>query len=365
MTIGEINLIQQTQYTPTTPKYNFPYQTEKPIQIPQRLLELSIQSLKKTPNTPLRQESPSTETTTRTGTLYPHHGTTLMKLKPNTSKTPVVAIDVSSIKLGETRTGILLAVRGAVVWKQTRHYSYLRLGPFPFHITDNNIDEVCSLFQNTHKTPPTQGYTMPNAVHAQTRLTTLLEKWIQAYVNQTAHGSLILWDGCLAAGTPETPIEAMEQLLKEARNRQNTILAFSKATRLLLHGERVTDHVWKAQPPCLLRIDDCSIFEGSMRMFGNVFVAKLTAGSCAFRLDVDRTLSPEQVVDAVERLLGNELLSQSYPETLRLAHIYSTFTANEVLGLQRCIVKESRLEIVTRPNIRRLLFDRFGKGPEG
>ncbi len=365
MSIGEINLIQQTQYTQTTPKYNFPYQTENPIQIPQRLLELSIQSLKKTPNTPLRQEDRSTDSTAQPSVLRPRPETTLIRLKPNLNNTPVVAIDVSSIKLGETRNGILLAIRGAVVWKQTRHYSYLRLGPFPFHITDNSIDEIRKLFQNHAQTPPVQEYTIPNAAHAQTRLTTLLERWIQAYVNQTAHGSLILWDGCLAAGTPETPIEAMERLLNDARTRKNTVLAFSKATRLLLHGKRVTDHVWKAEPPCLLKIEDCSVFEGSMRMFGNVFAAKLTAGSCAFRLDVDKTLSHEQAVDAVERLLGNELLSQSYPETLRLAHIYSTFTATEVLGLQRCIVKKSALEIVTRPNIRRLLFDRFGKGPEG
>jgi len=132
-----------------------------------------------------------------------------------------------------------------------------------------------------------------------------------------------------------------------------------------LRGQRITDLGAEQPPPWLLKIENYPVFAGSMHLLGNVYVAKLTAGSCSFRLDVDRELPYEHVIDATQRLLGNEVLSQSYPEALRLAHIFSTFTANEVLGLQRCVVKESNLKIVERPNIRRLLFDRFGKGPEG
>jgi len=292
-------------------------------------------------------------------------GAVLVKLKSNLTKTPIVAIDVSSIKLGETQTGILLAIRGAVIWKQTDHYSYLRLGPFPFHITDRNQDEICGLLRNFNQTPCLKGHILPNVSQVQTRLTTLLERWIQGYVNQMTDNSLMLWDGSLAAGTPDTPAKTMEQLLKEARRRRNTILAFSKITRLLLHGQRITDLGAEQPPPWLLKIGSYPVFAGSMHLLGNVYVAKLTAGSWAFRLDVDRELPYETVIDATQRLLGNEVLSQSYPEALRLAHIFSTFTANEVLGLQRCVVKESNLKIVERPNIRRLLFDRFGKGPEG
>ena len=98
---------------------------------------------------------------------------------------------------------------------------------------------------------------------------------------------------------------------------------------------------------------------------GNIYVAKLTGGSCTFRLDIDKRLSQMQAVEAVQKLLGNDLILQSYPETLRLAHIFSTFTATEVLGIQRCVAKESNIKILTRPNVRRILFGRFGKGPEG
>ena len=65
-------------------------------------------------------------------------------------------------------------------------------------------------------------------------------------------------------------------------------------------------------------------------------------------------------MDAVQRLIGNDLILESYPETLRLAHIYSTFTANEVLGIQRLIVQKYGLKIIERPNIRKILFGPFG-----
>jgi len=104
---------------------------------------------------------------------------------------------------------------------------------------------------------------------------------------------------------------------------------------------------------------------GSMSLLGSVYVTKLSAGSCAFRLDVDKELSHKRAVEAVQNLLGDDLIRQSYPETLRLAHIFSTFTANEVIGIQRCFALESNMKIVARSNIRRLLFGRFGKGAEG
>jgi hypothetical protein len=65
---------------------------------------------------------------------------------------------------------------------------------------------------------------------------------------------------------------------------------------------------------------------------------------------------------AVRKLLGNDLVSQSYPETLRLAHILCTFTANEVLAMRRFITRKCGLHIINRPDMHKLLFGPFGKG---
>ena len=285
-------------------------------------------------------------------------------LKPLLDDTPVVAVDVSSIKIGETETGILCAIRGATVWKTKGRYNYFRLGPFPFHITEENRKEIYNLFRRYYLDIQEEA-SAPNLINMQTRMGNLLERWLQMGISCSSHGSLILWDGSLTAGTADSPVNVMSQLLKIARNRLNTVLAFSKTTHLRFLGHRLTDLAEKSQPPCLLQINGFPVPSGPMFPLGNIYVAKLTPGICSFRLDIDKEISNELGIEAVRKLLGNDLLLQSYPETLRLAHIFSTFTANEVIGIQRFIVQQCRLKVIARPNVRRLLFGPFGKGSEG
>jgi len=285
-------------------------------------------------------------------------------LKPLLEDTSVAAVDVSSIKVGETETGILCAIRGAIVWKTESRYRYLRLGPFPFHITEENRKEIYNLFRRYYFEASEEA-SAPSLINMQTRMGNLLERWIQMGVSCSSYNSIILWDGSLTAGTADSPVNVMSKLLEIARNRLNTILAFSKTTRLRLLGHRLTDFVRKSQPPCLLQINGFPVPSRPMFPLGNVYVAKLTRGVCSFRLDIDKKIPREQGIEAVRKLLGNDLLIQSYPETLRLAHIFSTFTANEVIGIQRFIVQQCRLKVIVRPNVRRLLFGPFGKGFEG
>ena len=49
-------------------------------------------------------------------------------------QSPVAAVDVSSLKIGETETGVLAAIRGAVVWRSGQGYQYVRCGPLAFHL---------------------------------------------------------------------------------------------------------------------------------------------------------------------------------------------------------------------------------------
>lgn len=288
-------------------------------------------------------------------------------LKPIKDETPVIAVDVSSMKIVETNIGILCAIRAAIVWKQKHQYHYLRLGPFPFHITEENKNEVYHLFrQYSFLEQPTLDYKSTlSLTYAPTRLGALLERWLQMTIATQTRNSLILLDGSLTAGTQDAPVAVVSQLLETARHRSNAVLAFTKITRLRLLGYRLTDYIHKCAPPCLLEIKGYPMaLSNALRLLGDIYVAKLSEGNCAFRLDIDHKLSREKAVEAVQRLMGNDLLLQSYPETLRLAHIYSTFTANEVIGIQRFLAQTHKLKIVTRPNVRRLLFGPFGKGPE-
>ena len=360
-------MIEQLNYT-TTPTYNFQPQLED-LQLPQTFIELSLNSMKniessilQTNQTTLNQ--PQTEHIAGTAPIMKIQQPATIKtipLQPAQNEKPVVAVDVSSIHLGETETGELCAIRGAIVWKQKNRYKYQRIGPFPFHITEQNKKEIHKLFRNSHF----EFAEAPNSVNVPARMGNLLERWLQLGICCSTHGTIILWDGSMTAGTIDTPVEEMSRLLEIARNRLSTVLAFSKNTNLRLSGHKLTDYAKKAVPPCLLQINDFPAFSGPVLVLGNIYVAKLSRGVCSFRLDIDKKVPHEQGIEAVQSLLGSDLLTQNYPETLRLAHIYSTFTATEVIGIQRFIAHQYGLKIVVRPNVRRMLFGPFGKGAEG
>jgi len=332
-------------------------------------MELSLSSMKNIESNYLQ---PTETTLNQPATEHIENATTILGIQhPSTIKTipleqsldekTVVAVDVSSIRLGETETGVLCAIRGAIVWKEKNRYRYQRIGPFPFHITEQNKKEIYKLFRN-HSFETSEA---PSITNIQARIGNLLERWLQLGISCSAYDSIILWDGSMTAGMADSPVDAMSRLLEIARNRLSIVLAFSKNTTLRFSGHKLTDYAEKAEPPCLLQINGFPLFSGPVLLLGDVYVAKLTPGVCSFRLDIDRKVPRERGIEAVQSLLGSDLLVQSYPETLRLAHIFSTFTAIEVIGIQRFIAHQYGLKIVTRPNVRRLLFGPFGKGGEG
>ena len=315
--------------------------------------------------TPINQ-SPKDHIENSTTILGVQHPTTIktIHLEHSLDKKPVVAIDVSSIRIGETETGVLCAIRGAIVWKEKNKYKYQRLGPFPFHITEENKKEIYKLFRN-HSFEISEDTRIPNITNIQSRIGNLLERWLQLGISCSAYDTLILWDGSMTAGLADSPVDEVSRLLEIARNRLSIVLAFSKHTTLRFSGHKLTDLAKKAEPPCLLQINDFPFSSGPVLLLGDIYVAKLTPGVCSFRLDIDRKVPRKRGIEAVQKLLRSDLVIQSYPETLRLAHIFSTFTATEVIGIQRFIAHQYGLKIVTRPNVRRLLFGPFGKGADG
>ena len=365
-------MIQQPQYTPPTPKYNFPLSTQT-LQIPQKFIEISLKTIKAPRQQTLQQPQEVTFNNYSTEKLddetkifFPNHNHYTLKsipLKPVKEETTIVAIDTSSMKIGETNEGIICAIRGTVVWKEKNKYKYLRIGPFPLHVTEENKTEIYHLLRQHSLNMPNEPLSHSSLANMPIKLGSLLERWIKMEISCTSQNSIILWDGSLAAGTNDNPAKTITQILEMTRNRLNTVLAFSKTTQIRLLGRQMTNLTDQCKPPYLLQINGFPTKAGPIHFLGNTFVAKL-ANSWGFRLDIDREIMLEQQIEAVCKLLGNDTLFYGYPETLRLAHIYSTFTATEVIGIQRFITKQCKMEMVNRPNMRRILFGAFGKGPE-
>jgi hypothetical protein len=350
------------QYTiTTTPKYNFPHPTPTTT-LPQRFFELSVNSLRQVRSNPLQynqQMAPQN---------MPADCPTQLQLKrqplpltPSHQETTVAAVDTSVIKIGETTTGTVIAVRGATVSRQTCRYRYTRLGPFIFHITEDNKNAVYNNLERDCFNAPYAGHqSAPPLLQMPMRLASLLERWMQSQLAQTSSDAVLLFDGSLTSGTIDTPTSRLREILSAARRNHNSVLAFSKATSLRANGFLITDLLPEGEAPYLLETLGIR-FKPPMVPLGDVYVARLHKSKLAFRLDIDCELPAERRMNAVEKLLGNDVLQSSYPETLRLAHILCTFTANEVLAMQHFITRRHGIQIVNRPDMHRLLFGPFGR----
>lgn len=271
----------------------------------------------------------------------------------------IVAIDVSSIKIGETENGIICAIRGAVVWRNNKEVNFFRCGPLLFHITDFIIDH----FYNNGFREVLLEY--PAGVIS--RFRSLLERFIQGSVCNYFKKSIILFDGSLTAGTPDNPASNLNQILSKARENGNAVLAISKTTKISFTGVKLPELLKNFKGPCLLDIDENvrALFPSHpVQLLGKVYAAKLSSKGLSFRLDIDRKLSSKDVMEALGKLIVNDVIDQGYPDTLRLAHILSSFTAGDVIGIQRFLLKKFKLQIVPKLNLRRMLFGPFGKQME-
>ncbi|MCX8150985.1 MAG: DNA double-strand break repair nuclease NurA [Candidatus Bathyarchaeota archaeon] len=347
------------QYTiTTTPKYNFPHPTIDTT-LSQRFSEISINSLKQVRinNFLLNlQEDNFTENNPTQIQLK----RTPLPLTPKHQETTIVAVDSSTIKIGETPTGIIIAIRGATVWKQNRNYRYTRLGPFIFHITEENKKSIYSSLERTYFTTQNSSQQIPTLLQMPNRLANLLERWLQIMLAKNTNNGIILFDGSLIGGTIDTPTHRLHEILSNARRNKNTVLAFSKATTLRINGYLITERLPEQSTPYLLETTGLH-FKPPTVLLGDVYVAKLQRSNMAFRLDIDKEIEFSERIEAVEKLLGNDVFQQSYPETLRLAHILCTFTANEVLAMQHFASSKHGIQIINRPDMHRLLFGPFGK----
>ncbi len=348
----------------TTNTYNFPQPNIDTI-LPQRFLEQSLNSLKQVQHQPL-QLTPTNFQQFIKNEQYP---TQLqlkpdpISIKPNPQETLVAAVDTSTIKIGDTDTGMIIAIRGATTWKQNRSYKYTRLGPFIFHVTEDNKNQLFNNLEHAYfsATYGSGHQAAPNIMQMPTRLASLLERWMQTMLAKTMHQGILLFDGSLTSGTIDTPVQRLKQILSYARINGSIVLAFSKATTLRANGILITEQLPNHDPPYLIETTGLHS-KPPIILLGDVYVARLNKANFAFRLDIDKETEAAERMDALQKLLGNDLYTQSYPETLRLSHILCTFTANEVLAMKHFINRKHGIQIINRPDMHKLLFGSFGKG---
>jgi len=285
----------------------------------------------------------------------------IIGLTPTPSNRAVAAIDTSTIRLGELEGGSLCALRGAVVTLERKHYKYTRYGPLVFSLGNSlKIDQIPGLGIATFAGAS-------NVELLLRRVRNSLERWLQLSITKSLADALILIDGSLTAGTPDNPVGEMENFLEIARRSGNLVIAISKNTQLRIHDKSITALLAQNSEPCILDVDKRirrQFPAYPIQFLGRIFVGKLARSGFPFRIDIDRQVSTEDCVAGIKQLTGTDIVDQGYPETLRVAHILSTFTASDVLAIQSLATARFGIQLIPKFALRRSLFGPFGTGWE-
>ena len=143
-----------------------------------------------------------------------------------------LAVDASSVKLGETPEGVVAACRVAVASLSSRGASLLRAGPYVFHITWNNRAELYNRLRSMLDLGELPASEAPSVDKMVDRARSLVERLFQLAAARSVDGYVLLWDGSLRAGTVDTPMELARRILREASSRGCHVAAFSKTCLL-------------------------------------------------------------------------------------------------------------------------------------
>ena len=280
-------------------------------------------------------------------------------IQPVRDPVQIAACDASSVKIGETEAGMIFAIRAVAVWRNPGRTVFTRWGPLLFHIANSDEqpdripDDDSKIF----------GGLSVKTLRVLTRLRNHVERWAQEVLSNTVQNGVVLFDGSLTAGTPDNPASRVNKILSTTRAHNSIVLALSKSTQLTVGGRNILSLFDAEKTPHL--IDITPIVESEypaypVRFLGRVCVVKFAPDGFLFRLDIDREAAEESALTALGQVAGSDIIFHGYPETLRLAHIYSTFTANEILAIQRFVASTHRVTLQSRPSLRRSLFGPFG-----
>ncbi len=336
--------------------------------IPESLLELSTRSMQRLRGSTfnprnvslvdLGVEDGDSEERLDLGPAEEAVGFSRYPIRPCRDPVQIAACDASSVKIGETETGMIFAIRAVAMWRNPDRVIFTRWGPLLFHIANSDDQE-----RMRDDDSRVFGGLSLKTLRVLTRLRNHVERWSQEVLANSVKNGVVLFDGSLTAGTPDNPASRVNNILSTARANNSIVLALSKSTQLTVGGKNILGFFNGEKTPHLIditRVVEAEYPPYPVRFLGRVCVVKFSNDGFLFRLDIDREADQDYALQSLGRVAGTDVIFHGYPETLRLAHIFSTFTANEILAIQRFIASNHRVTLLARPSLRRSLFGPFG-----
>jgi hypothetical protein len=263
---------------------------------------------------------------------------------------PVIAVDCGIVRLGETENGLVIALRATLVCDGIPANGQLyRSGPIYLH-NDQKLRVLHQIGRHLgnedifvridhSQDPPglvaVKAGVADDAHQYGDRFRNWLERLVQRVAVDRVSNGIILLDGALTLRTRDTPEQFLHELASTAGNRGNALVGLSKQSRLLIRSRPI--RFWLTDAPNRACYRNLSPLmdqgEGSERILGSLFAARLSRVGPTFRLDV-RPAPGQTSREVLNQFFSSVLMRGGYPDILVRAHTFSYFTSPDVIGLQ-------------------------------
>ncbi|OYT28493.1 MAG: hypothetical protein B6U95_04000, partial [Thermofilum sp. ex4484_82] len=167
---------------------------------------------------------------------------------------PIVAVDVSSIRIGETERGIVAAYRAALVICG-EDFKVEKLGPYALHLTEENKLAIYNHFRNLLGLDKVDEDKVPRLSKLVDRIRNAIERMLQRAAAKTIRNGIVLWDGSLIGGTVDTPMKVVLENIATAHSNGNSVVGISKRSWLkTTSGKKLIDLLEGVYKPCYIDV---------------------------------------------------------------------------------------------------------------
>jgi hypothetical protein len=268
-------------------------------------------------------------------------------IHPSEKVTFISAIDSSVIHLARTEEGRLYAAKSGIVISSGRRIRrHFRIGPILIYLTEESL-------RNSKMDHNLGNLLLVDSSMAKRLIRIRLERAIQLVLSSHLNNSIILIDGALRSSVFEDYNCTIDKVVEMSTLSNNDVIGLSKNTSMTVLNQ--FENLLKTVPSSACIDTGCIVRGLARNTLGNNLIVKLGKNKNEYVLRADICSANGDDLDCLERLIGNDILFRSYPESLRIAHHISTFTTTEISSLRGFISRSCATEEVdqttTRKNI--------------
>lgn len=253
----------------------------------------------------------------------------------------MAALDSSVAYVAESEDGSIYVAKAALVLSNPKGRKVHVIGPFIICLGEDTVREFTQNFSG--EIPPM--VLLMDRQMAMRGIRVLLERHIASVAAGLLKDGLLLLDGSLRLSLFEPKDIGLDSLLEEA-----TTVAMSKASRIKLIN-RIASVLLRNDGPCFVEITGFmkTIVRPSL---GRSFVVKLESTGLPFRVDLPSHADPRETFSS---LRSSDIIIHGYPESLRIAHLLSVFTAAEIAALKGIIASQAG-EVLATEDLRKVVL---------